>query len=153
MVIKAGTKAPDFTLVSHEGEEVTLSEALQEGPVALVFFPLAFSGICTGELCELRDNIQIFNDKRVQLFAISVDSKFTLKAWATQEGYDFTLLADFWPHGAVAEQYDAFLEEGGISTRATILIGTDGVVVDSFVTSPGEARDFAKYSAALELIK
>lgn len=152
MVIKTGTKAPDFTLVSHEGEEVTLSEALKDGPVALVFFPLAFSRICHGELCELRDNLQIFNDKRVQLFAISVDSKFTLKAWAEEEGYEFTLLADFWPHGGVAKEYDAFVEDAGIATRATILIGTDGTVLESFETSPGEARDLAQYQSALELV-
>ncbi|HUH53619.1 MAG TPA: peroxiredoxin [Microbacteriaceae bacterium] len=150
MVIAVGKKAPDFTLVSHEGEEITLTEVLKNGPVALVFFPLAFSGICTGELCELRDNLQVFDDNRVQLFAVSVDSKFALKAWADQEEYKFNLLSDFWPHGEVSKAYDAFVEEAGIATRATVLIGKDGVVVESFETSPGEARNFAEYKAALE---
>ena len=122
MQINVGDKAPDFTLVSNTGADVTLTEALTDGPVALVFFPLAFSGICTGELCEIRDNLQIFADKKVRLFGISVDSKFALKAWAAQEGYSFELLANFWPHGAVAKKYGCFVEEAGIATRGTRLI-------------------------------
>lgn len=152
MIISAGQKAPDFTLVSSNGEEITLSEALQEGPVALVFFPLAFSGICTGELCEIRDNLEIFNNKKVRLFGISVDSKFALKAWADEENYSFDLLADFWPHGEVAKKYGVFVEDAGIASRATFLIGTDGTVLTSFVNPPGQARDFSEYTEALKLI-
>lgn len=149
MVLEVGTKAPDFTLVDHHGEEITLSEVLEEQAVALVFFPLAFSGICTGELCELRDNLSLFEDKKVRLFAISVDSKFTLAAWAQQEQYDFSLLADFWPHGAVAKDYGVFKEEAGIANRATLVIGQDGNIVASFENSPAEARNLADYKEAL----
>lgn len=149
MVLAAGTPAPDFTLVDHLGEEVTLSEVLQEQPVVLVFFPLAFSGICTNELCELRDNLALFNNHKVRLFGVSVDSKFTLAAWATEEGYDFSLLADFWPHGGVADEYGVFLPERGVATRATIVIGQDGNIVASFENSPSEARDLADYREAL----
>lgn len=149
MVLAAGTQAPDFTLVDQHGEEITLSEVLQEQPVALVFFPLAFSGICTNELCELRDNPGLFEADNVKLMAISVDSKFAMRAWAEQEGYEFTLLADFWPHGQVAKEYGVFAEEAGIATRATIVIGQDGKIVASFENSPSEARNLEMYREAL----
>ena len=153
MVLEAGAIAPDFTLSDQTGEELTLSELVAEGPVALVFFPLAFSGICTGELCELRDNLAMFNDQQVRLLGISVDSVWSLKAWAAQEGYEFSILSDFWPHGEVAKQYGVFIEERGISGRATLLIGSDRRVIASFETAPGEARDLGAYRAALaELI-
>ena len=149
MVIQVGEVAPDFTLSNQHGEELTISELVAEGPVALVFFPLAFSGICTGELCELRDNLAVFNDAKVRLVGVSVDSVFSLKVWAEQEGYEFSILSDFWPHGAVAREYGAFVEERGIATRATVIIGEDRKVLASFETSPGEARDFAEYREAV----
>lgn len=152
MVLEVGAQAPDFTLSDQHGEELTLSEMVADGPVALVFFPFAFSGICTGELCELRDNLSIFDDNKVRLVGISIDSVYALKAWAEQEGYEFSILSDFWPHGAVAQQYGVFVEEAGIATRATLLIGEDRRVLASFETAPGEARDFAAYREALEAI-
>lgn len=149
MVLNVGDIAPDFTLSNQHGEELTLSELVTEGPVALVFFPLAFSGICTGELCELRDNLQVFEEGGVRLVGISVDSVFSLKAWAAQEGYEFSILSDFWPHGEVAKQYGAFVEETGFANRATLLIGADRKVLASFVTAPGQARDLTAYREAV----
>lgn len=149
MVLEVGAQAPDFTLSDQHGEELTLSELVAEGPVALVFFPLAFSGICTGELCELRDNLSVFSDSKVRLVGVSVDSVYALKAWAEQEGYEFSILSDFWPHGAVAQQFGAFVEEAGIATRATVVIGEDRRVLAAFETAPGQARDFAAYRDAL----
>lgn len=149
MVIQVGEVAPDFTLSNQHGEELTLSELVAEGPVALVFFPLAFSGICTGELCELRDNLSVFDDAKVRLVGVSVDSVFSLKVWAEQEGYEFSILSDFWPHGAVAREFGAFVEERGIATRATVIVGENRKVLASFETSPGEARDFAAYREAV----
>lgn len=149
MVIQVGETAPDFTLSDQHGEQLTLSELVQEGPVALVFFPLAFSGICTGELCELRDNLAIFEDAKVRLLGVSVDSVHALRVWAEQEGYNFSILSDFWPHGAVAQQLGAFIDERGIATRATVVIGEDRKVLASFETSPGEARDFDAYRQAV----
>ncbi|WP_024356002.1 peroxiredoxin [Leucobacter chironomi] len=149
MVLEVGAQAPDFTLSDQHGEELTLSELVAEGPVALVFFPFAFSGICTGELCELRDNLSIFADSKVRLLGISIDSVYALQAWAQQEGYEFSILSDFWPHGEVARQYGAFVEEAGIATRATLIIGEDRRVLASFETAPGEARDFGAYREAL----
>ena len=152
MVLHVGAIAPDFTLSDQHGEELTLSELVESGPVAIVFFPLAFSGICTGELCELRDNIAVFADSKVRLVGISVDSVHALRAWATQEDYEFSILSDFWPHGAVARAFDAFVEEAGIATRATLVIGEGRTVLASFETSPGEARDFAAYREAIEAL-
>ncbi len=152
MVLPVGAIAPDFTLSDQHGEELTLSELVTEGPVALVFFPLAFSGICTGELCELRDNIAMFADSKVRLVGVSVDSVHALRAWATQEDYEFSILSDFWPHGEVARQFDAFVPERGIATRATVVVGEGRKVLASFETSPGEARDFAAYREVIEAL-
>lgn len=149
MTLAVGAIAPDFTLSDQHGEELTLSELVEEQPVALVFFPLAFSGICTGELCELRDNLAVFDDAKVRLVGLSVDSVHALRAWAEQEGYEFSIVSDFWPHGAVAREYGAFVEERGFATRATLLIGAGRKVLAAFETAPGDPRDFAAYRAAV----
>jgi peroxiredoxin len=149
MALVIDTQAPDFELANQFGEHVRLSDFRGRKPVALVFFPLAFSSTCTSELCELRDNIALFKEEGVELIGISVDSKATLRAWAEQEGYDFTLLADFWPHGDVAKEYGVFIEQKGFANRATFLIDTAGVIRASFITAPGEARTLPEYQAAL----
>jgi len=149
MALENDTTAPDFELANQFGEHVRLSDFRGRKPVALVFFPLAFSSTCTGELCELRDNIALFHDTEVELLAVSVDSKATLRAFADAEGYDFTLLADFWPHGAVAKEYGVFLEHKGFANRASFLIDRAGVIRASFITAPGEARSIEAYKAAL----
>jgi peroxiredoxin len=150
MSVLIGDLAPDFTLTNQFGENVTLSDFRGKKPVVMVFYPLSFSGICTGELCELRDNFDRFDRENVELLAVSVDSKFVQKMFAEHEGYKFSVLADFWPHGGVAKQYDVFIEEAGISNRATFVIDTDGVLVAKFVTAPGQARSLAEYDKALE---
>lgn len=149
MALQTGSVAPDFELQDQFGQQVRLSEYRGKRPVALVFYPLAFSGTCTTELCDLRDNIGVLAENGIELIAISVDSKATLRAFAEQEGYGFTLLADFWPHGGVAQEYGVFLEHKGFATRATFLIDADGVIRASFVTAPGEARSLDQYRAAV----
>jgi len=149
MALVIDIQAPDFELANQFGEHVRLSDFRGRKPVALVFFPLAFSSTCTSELCELRDNLALFKEEGVELIGISVDSKATLRAWAAQEGYDFTLLADFWPHGDVAKEYGVFIEQKGFANRATFLIDTAGVIRASFITAPGEARTLGDYRAAL----
>ncbi|MCU1578298.1 MAG: peroxiredoxin [Rhodoglobus sp.] len=141
--------APDFELANQFGEHIRLSDFRGKKPVALVFFPLAFSSTCTTELCELRDNLNLFKTEGVELIGISVDSKATLRAFADAEGYDFPLLADFWPHGEVAREYGVFLDEKGFANRATFLVDIDGVIRASFVTAPGQARSLDEYTAAL----
>ena len=148
MALENDTQAPDFDLANQFGEHVRLSDFRGVKPVALVFFPLAFSGVCTGELCALRDNLDIFADHDVELLGISVDSKATLRAFAEQEGYDFQLLADFWPHGAVAKEYGVFLEEKGFANRVTFVIGKDGKV-----TSVIEGKDAIDPTATLTACK
>jgi mycoredoxin-dependent peroxiredoxin len=149
MALENDTQAPDFELANQFGEHIRLSDFRGNKPVALVFFPLAFSSTCTSELCELRDNLSIFRENGIELIGISVDSKATLRAFAEQESYDFTLLADFWPHGDVAKDYGVFLEEKGFSNRATFLIDVNGIIRASFITAPGEARSLDEYKAAV----
>ncbi|MBX3099962.1 MAG: peroxiredoxin [Salinibacterium sp.] len=149
MALEKATTAPDFELANQFGEHVRLHDFRGKKPVVLVFFPLAFSSTCTTELCDLRDNIALFKADSVELIGISVDSKATLRAFAEAEGYDFTLLADFWPHGEVAREYGVFIEEKGFANRATFLIDTDGVIRATFVTAPGQARSIDEYTEAL----
>ncbi len=153
MALENDTQAPDFDLANQYGEHVRLSDFRGKRPVALVFFPLAFSTTCTGELCALRDNIEVFREHGVELIGISVDSKATLRAWAEREGYDFQLLADFWPHGAVAKEYGVFLDEKGFANRATFVIDVKGVIRASFITAPGEPRSIDEYRAALDDVR
>jgi peroxiredoxin len=148
MILAPGSTAPEFALANQFGQPVKLSD-LRGRPIALVFFPLAFSGICHGELCELRDNLAMFEGPDVSLLAISVDSKHTLRAWAEREGYEFPLLSDFWPHGAVADSYGAFDSGTGLAERASFVIDADGLVAASFATPRGEARSLDQYRAAL----
>jgi peroxiredoxin len=143
-----GDAAPDFELVNQFGEPVRLS-GLRGRNVVLVFFPFAFSGICTGELCEIRDNLALFEDADAAVLGISVDSKFAQRAYAEKEGYAFDLLADFWPHGAVAEQYGVFDPESGMAKRGTFIIDAGGVLRYVVVNPRGKARDFAEYRSAL----
>jgi peroxiredoxin len=150
MTLIIGDDAPNFSLVNQHGETVTLSDFAGKKPVVLVFYPLSFSGICTGEMCELRDNFGTFERENVELLAISVDSKYVQKVFAEQEGYKFSVLADFWPHGAVARTYEVFLEEAGISNRATFVIDKAGKLVAKFVTAPGQPRSLQEYQKALE---
>lgn len=149
MSLIIGDPAPDFSLVNQFGETVTLSEFQGKKNVVVVFYPLSFSGICTGELCELRDNFAQFEGADVELLAISVDSKFVQKQFAEHEGYKFSVLADFWPHGAVAKDYGVFIEENGIANRATFVINRAGELVAKFVTAPGQARSLDEYEKAL----
>lgn len=99
----------------------------------------------------MRDNIAMFGDARVRLLGISVDSVHSLRAWATQEDYEFSIVSDFWPHGEVSKKYGAFVEEKGFATRATVLIGEGRKVLASFETEPGVSRDLSAYRAALAL--
>jgi len=150
MALENDTQAPDFELTNQFGQRIRLGDYRGQRSVALVFFPLAFSRICTGELCELRDSGPSFRASGVELLAISVDSRHTLCAWAEHENYDFNLLADFWPHGQVAKEYGVFLDGEGFANRATFLIDTDGIIRESFITAPSEARSIATYRAAIK---
>ena len=144
----AGDPAPDFTLPDTHGTPVVLS-ALRGGPVAVVFVPFAFSGICTSELCELRDAIEDFEAAGVRLLVVSCDAMFTLRAWAEHAGFGFELLSDFWPHGAAARAFGVFDEAAGIALRGSFLLDADGIVRWSVLNPRGKARDLGEYRAAL----
>ena len=149
MTLIIGDPAPEFELTNQFGESVSLASFRGKKPVVLVFYPLSFSGICTGELCEIRDNFAKFENQDVELLAISVDSKFVQKQFAEHEGYKFSVLADFWPHGAIAKQYGVFIEDSGIANRATFVINKSGELVSKFITAPGQARSLDEYDRAL----
>jgi peroxiredoxin (alkyl hydroperoxide reductase subunit C) len=149
MTIAVGSSAPEFELSDQHGQKVKLSDFRGRSNVALVFYPFAFSGLCTGELCELRDNLELFTAGDVQVLAISCDPMFSLRAFADKEGYEFPLLSDFWPHGAVAQAYGVFAETAGRADRGTFLIDREGVVRWSVVNAPGQARPLAAYREAV----
>ncbi len=149
MALEVGHAAPEFELKDQHGASVKLSDFRGKQSVVLVFYPFAFSGICTGELCEIRDNPAMFGSDEVQVIGISCDPMHSLRAFGEAEGYDFPLLSDFWPHGAVAQAYGVFLADLGFATRGTFLIDKDGNLAWSVVNSPGEARPLAAYQEAL----
>jgi mycoredoxin-dependent peroxiredoxin len=153
MAVEVGSEAPDFTLNDYNKQRVTLSSFRDAKNVLLVFYPFAFSGTCQGELCQLRDELTTYEDENVQVLGVSVDSPFALKAWANQEGYQFPLLSDFWPHGAVAQSYGVFNEAVGMALRGTFLIDTAGVVRFAEVNAPGEARDQDAWKKAVASLK
>ncbi|MFE4195295.1 peroxiredoxin [Paenarthrobacter sp. NPDC056912] len=148
LVPEVGDLAPDFELLNQYGEPVRLSDYRGQN-VVLVFYPFAFSGICTGELCEIRDNIAAFKNSNAAVLGISVDSKFAQRAYAEHERLGFDLLADFWPHGAVARNYGVFDAVSGMALRGTFIIDASGVIRYVVVNPRGQARDFAGYRQAL----
>lgn len=143
-----GDRAPDLELPDAHGTPVSLS-GMRGMPVAIVFFPFAFSGLCTGELCELRDNLEDFEAAGVRLLGVSCDPTYTLRAWGEQEGFGFDLLSDFWPHGEASRAFGVFDDRQGIAGRGSFLVDADGVVRWSVVNPRGQARDLGAYRAAL----
>ncbi|TDD79808.1 peroxiredoxin [Actinomadura rubrisoli] len=149
MAVEVGDGAPDFELKDQHGTPVRLSGLRGAKNVVLVFYPLAFSGVCTGELCQIRDELPTLGGDDVQVLAVSVDSMFALRAWADQEKYQFPLLSDFWPHGGVAQRYGVFDDKSGLATRGTFIIDTQGVVRWKVENAIPDARDIGEYRKAL----
>jgi peroxiredoxin (alkyl hydroperoxide reductase subunit C) len=149
MPIEVGSEAPGFALKDQNNQVVRLADFRGSRNVLLVFYPLAFTGICQGELGLVRDSLDAFANESVQVLTISVDSSPAHKAWAMQEGYEFPLLADFWPHGAVASAYLVFNPERGYANRGTFVIDKAGVVQFAEETPPGQPRDQDAWRAAL----
>ena len=152
MAVTVGTNAPDFTLPNQDREPVTLSRALQNGPVVLAFFPAAFSSVCEKELCTFRDSLAQLASAKAQVFGISVDTFFTLKAWKDAQGLNFPLLSDF--NKDVIRDYGVFNEDmiglKGIARRAVFVIGPDGVVRHREVLQDARHEpDYAKVHEAL----
>jgi len=148
-LVAVGDEAPDFTLRDQNNEEVTLSSFRGSQAVLVIFYPAAFTGICTGELCAVRDDLGVFQNDDVQVLTISVDSVYSHKIFAEREGFEFPLLADFWPHGGVAQLYGVFNEASGIANRGTFLVDKDGIVRFAELNQPGEGRDPEAWRAAI----
>jgi mycoredoxin-dependent peroxiredoxin len=149
MAVEVGQQAPDFELKDQHGAPVRLSGFRGKKNVVLVFYPLAFSGVCSGELAAMRDEFPEASRDDVELLTVSVDSRYALRAWSDAEHFGFSLLSDFWPHGGTARSYGVFDENMGIATRGTFIIDKDGVVRWKVVNPVPQARDIADYQKAL----
>jgi len=149
MAVEVGQEAPDFELKDQHGQPVRLSGFRGSKNVVLVFYPLAFSGVCSGELWAMRDDFPEAERNDVELLTVSVDSTWVHRIWAENEGFEFGLLSDFWPHGDVAKRYGVFDEDCGVAVRGTFIIDTGGVVRWKVVTPIPQARDIADYQKAL----
>lgn len=124
--LRLGAPAPDFTLRDQFGQDVTLSSYRGRKSVAILFYPYAFSGVCTGEMAGVRDRLAEFMTFDTEVLAISCDPMFALRAFADSDGLNFPLLSDFWPHGEVARAYDVFDEEHGCPRRSSYVVDRRG---------------------------
>jgi peroxiredoxin len=149
MTITLGTAAPDFELSDQNGNKVSLASFKGKKNIVLLFYPFSFTGTCTGELCAMRDDLAPFQNDDVQVLAVSCDSMFTQRIFAEKEGYEFPVLADFWPHGAVAQSYGIFDDVRGCSLRGTFVIDKEGIVRWQVVNGLGDARNLEDYKSAL----
>src|ERR1700744_118560 len=149
MAVEIGDQGPDFGLTHQHGPRVKLSAFPGSKNVVMVFYPLAFSGVCSGELCAIRDDFPDITRDDVEMLTGSVDSMFTHRAWADAEGFNFELLSDFWPHGDVARSYGVFDDDRGLAVRGTFVIDKSGVVRWKVVTPTPQARDISEYQKAL----
>ena len=150
MSVEVGQAAPDFTLKDQAGNDVSLADYKGKQSVVLVFYPFTFTGVCQGELCEIRDDPSTFESADAAVLAISCDTRHAQAQWAEQQGFTFPVLSDFWPHGEVAKAYGVFNDALGCANRATFVIDKDGKVVDTFATDNlGTPREKARYEEAL----
>ena len=133
-MIEPGTPAPDFTLPDQDGNEVSL-EDLKGQTSVLVFYPLDFSPVCTDQLNVYQEVLGELEERGAKLYGVSVDSSYAHKEFAAKGNLTMPLLADFHPKGEVAKKFGVYIEERGIAGRALVMIGPDGVVRWSYVSS------------------
>ena len=150
MTLQIGDSAPDFTLQDQHGQEVRLSSYAGRKAVLVVFYPFAFTGVCTGELTGFRDRLGDFDTDTTTLVGISCDSLFTQRAFADRDAIFFPLLSDFWPHGAVASAYGVFDEAVGCALRSSYVVGRDGRISWVLHSERGEPRDLDLQAARLK---
>ncbi len=150
---EVGEAAPDFELRDEHGQLAALSSHRGRRAVLLVFYPYAFSRVCTSELGALRDVWSDLERDDLAVLAVSCDPVFTLRAYAEAGRLPFALLSDFWPHGAVSQAYGAFDEQHGCAMRSSYLVDVEGTVRWSLHTSAGQGRDPAEYVAALARLR
>jgi peroxiredoxin len=140
-----GGPAPDFSLRDQFGQDVTLSSYAGGKAVLLLFYPAAFSGVCTGEMAGIRDRLDDFLTFDTEVLAISTDPVYSLRAFADQDGLNFPLLSDFWPHGCVAQSYDVFDANRGSARRSSYVVDREGLVRWSVHNAAPEGRDLAEH--------
>ncbi len=152
MAVEIGAPAPEFTLRDQNRNDVSLAD-FRGHKTLVVFIPFPFTGICTGELCDLRDHFSEIDQAGGKVVVITCDTAPANKAWAEKEGFDFPILSDFWPHGAVTQTYGCFDDQLGCATRTTYVLDADGVVRNIIASGAlGEPRPFEAYPQALEEI-
>ncbi len=149
MVPQPGDRAPDFALRDQHGAEFRLSSYAGKKAVLIVFYPFAFSGVCTGELIGFRDRLGEFETDDTTIVAISCDPIYTQRAFADRDALFFPLLSDFWPHGEVASAYGVLDDEQGGPLRSSFIVGKDGLVTWSVHNDMGLARDLDEHAAQL----
>jgi mycoredoxin-dependent peroxiredoxin len=147
--LQPGATAPDFSLKDQNNQEVRLTDFRGRKAVLLVFYPLAFSGTCQGELTEVSSHLPEYQNDAVQVLTVSVDSTWSHRVWADRDGFAFPLLSDFWPHGAVARSYGVFNDVVGFANRGTFLIDKAGTIRFAEMLGPGESRDQDGWRSAL----
>ena len=152
-MLGVGTEAPDFTLREQNQQPVTLSTYRGTKSVLLVFFPLAFTGICQGELDLLRDHLPEFDNDHSAVLAISVGPPPTHKIWSIQSGFMFPVLSDFWPHGEVSRAYGVFNDQAGYPNRGTFVIDRSGIIQFAEMKQPGESRNQRVWADALAALQ
>jgi len=151
-MIRVGDEALDFTLRDQNREQFALSSMRGAKAVLIVFYPFAFTGICTGELQRVRDDLELFQNDHVQVVSISADSVYTQKIFSVREEFEFPLLSDYWPHGAVAQAYGVFNDQGGFANRGTFLVDRDGIVRFAEMKTIGEGREADEWIAAIKAL-
>ncbi len=144
-----GAPAPDFALRDQFGQDVTLSSYRGVKAVLLLFYPFAFSGVCTGEMSMIRDRLDEFMTFDTEVLGISCDPVYALRVFAEQDGLTFPLLSDFWPHGEVARAFGVFDEQRGCAERSTFILDRQGVLRWSVHNQKPDARDLAEQARVL----
>jgi peroxiredoxin len=148
-VISVGDQAPDFELRDHHAKTHKLSSYRGSKNVILVFYPFAFTGVCTGEMCAIRDDAASLQNDDTQVLAISCDTVASLRVFAEREKLGYPLLSDFWPHGQVASAYGVFNEALGAPERGTFVIDKQGIVRWTVHNAISDARSIEDYEKAL----
>ena len=149
---QTGQKISDFELVAHDGEAVKLSEKLQGGPAVLAFFPAAFTGVCTAEMCEFRDTLKQFEELNATVLGVSVDIRFSLAEFAKQQDLNFPLLSDFNKEviSALGVRDDNFIGMKGVAKRSVFVVKPDFTVAYQWVAeNPGQRPDLDEVRKAL----
>ena len=150
MPLEVGTKAPEFSLLNQAREPVSSADLLGARSV-IVFIPFAFTRTCEDELCQIRDEYSMFNAADARVVAITCNTLHANRVWSEQQGFQFDVLSDWWPHGEVSRRFATFNEEFGYAERSTYFLDDTGTITEVAISGHlGEARDFEIYRKVLD---